>query len=234
VAASLLTGTRAVFFDAVGTVLFPSPPATAVYARLARRYGAVIPEEVIRERFRTAFRGEEVIDQEACWVTSEDREVARWRRIVANTLTEIPDTTALFPKLFQHFSKPEAWVVGRDVGRVMTVLSGRGMTLGMGSNYDSRLTTVVAGHPELAPLRDRVVISAAVGVRKPGAGFFREVRRVAGCEPGQILFVGDDVVNDYEGALAAGFRTILLDLGNRHEDVPHRISALAELTSHVE
>ena len=34
--------------------------------------------------------------------------------------------------------------------------------------------------------------------------FFREVIRVADCEPGEILFVGDDVENDYEGARRAG------------------------------
>jgi putative hydrolase of the HAD superfamily len=68
-----------------------------------------------------------------------------------------------------------------------------------------------------------------VGVRKPGAGFFREAGRVANCDVSQVLFVGDDYGNDYEGATAAGMPAVLLDPYGRYPAVPHRITRLAEL-----
>src|SRR5437660_2707613 len=47
---------RAVFFDAVGTLLHPEPPAGAVYAVLGRRFGSRLDPGAVAGRFRTAFR----------------------------------------------------------------------------------------------------------------------------------------------------------------------------------
>lgn len=227
--AAWLAGVRAALFDAVGTLIFPWPSAPVVYAGVALRHGFDLDPAVIRERFLAAFRAEEAIDRAAGWVTSEEREVARWRRIVANTLTEVPDAEACFRELFDHFADPAAWAVTPDAAAVFTALRDRGLALGLASNYDARLRPVVDGHPELAPLRDRVVISAAVGYRKPAAEFFREAVRVAGCEPGEVLLVGDDLENDYEGATAAGLKAVLLDERGHHTHVDRRIRSLAEL-----
>ena len=89
---------------------------------------------------------------------------------------------------------------------------------------------MVAGLPQLARLADRLVISADVGFRKPAPEFFREVIRAAGFEPRAILFVGDDVENDYHGARAAGLGAVLLD-PRSEANVERRIASLSELVS---
>jgi putative hydrolase of the HAD superfamily len=217
-----------VFFDAVGTLLFPDPGALAVYAEVARKLGLDLTPADVRARFVEAYRAHELIDRESGWVTSEEREHDRWRSIVATTLRDLSDPEACFPELFEHFAKPASWRLGRDVAAVIAALSRRGFVLGLGSNYDSRLWSVLDGFPELAPLRERTVISAAVGFRKPSEKFFREMVRVAGCEPGQILFVGDDPGNDYIGATEAGLNAVLLDPDGRSA-LQNRITHLAEL-----
>jgi putative hydrolase of the HAD superfamily len=222
-------GIRAVFFDAVGTLLFPEPPAPVVYGEAARRQGLAIPPEVIRRRFVAAFRAEEDADRAAGWVTSEEREVARWRRIVAESLLGVADPEACFRELFDHFAKPAAWSVNSDAAAVFAALGQGGLLLGLASNYDARLWSVLEGNPELAPLLDRVVISAMVGHRKPSQIFFDGVARVAECELAEVLIVGDDFENDYEGATAAGMNAVLLDQDGRHHDIPQRIKTLAEL-----
>src|SRR5262249_31835421 len=116
-----------------------------------------------------------------------------------------------------------------DAAAVFTDLQNRGLVLGMGSNYDARLWSVVNGHSVLAPLRDRVVVSAAMGYRKPAREFFAEVARVAGCEPAEVLFVGDDRGNDYDGATAAGMKAVFLDPKGREPDIPRRITRLMDL-----
>lgn len=224
-------GVRAVCFDAVGTLLFPDPSATVIYAEAALRHGLHISEEAVRDRFLAAYRREEDADAAALWATSEDREHDRWRAIVADTLFGVADLDACFAHLFERFAQPGAWRVAPDAAELLVALDARGLVLGMGSNYDARLLSVLTGFPELAPLRDRVVVSATVGVRKPHTDFFREVCRVAGCEPGEVLFVGDDVANDYAGATAAGLHALLLDPRAKHPDVPHRITRLAALLS---
>lgn len=222
-------GVRAVFFDAVGTLLFPDPSAPVVYAETARRHGLPLSPAEVRDRFVAAYRAEEEADAATGWVTGEARERDRWRRIVTETLAGVTDPDACYRHLFDHFARPEAWTLTPDAPEVLTALHHRGLVLGLGSNYDERLWSVLAGFPELAPLRDRVLISAAVGVRKPGAGFFREAARAANCDVSEVLFVGDDLGNDYEGATAAGMPAVLLDPHGKCPDVPHRIIALVNI-----
>jgi putative hydrolase of the HAD superfamily len=200
-----------------------------VYAGVALRHGLDLSPAVVRDRFLAAFRAEEEADRAAGWVTSEARELARWWRIVTYTLSGVSDPKACFHELFQHFSKPAAWGKNTDAEAVFARLREQGLVLGIASNYDARLRSVVAGHDAMAPLADRQVISAAVGHRKPSRRFFDEVARVAGCEPSEILLVGDDLENDYEGATAAGMQAVLLDPDGRHPAIERRISALREL-----
>ncbi len=228
-AASLPPNTRAVFFDAVGTLLFPNPSALVVYANVARAMGLELAPEEVRTRFLTAYRNQEAADRLAGWVTSEERERDRWRVIVCETLHGISDPDACFSELYEHFSKPAAWQVCPHAESVLSRLSERGLIVGMGSNYDARLWSVLDGFPELAPLRARTVVSASVGFRKPAGEFFREVVCVAGCEPGQVAFVGDDIDNDYHGALAAGLNAVLLDPRGAYPSVKRAVGDLRQL-----
>jgi putative hydrolase of the HAD superfamily len=221
--------TRAVFFDAVGTLLFPEPSAPTIYAEVARRAGLELTPSEVKSRFLAAYRAEEAADRLAGWVTSEAREETRWRRIVGDALRGVPDADACFRELYNHFSKSAAWRVNPHAEFLFAKLRDRELLLGLGSNYDARLWSVVAGFAELAPLRDRVVVSAAVGFRKPAQEFFREVVRVAGCEPRQVLFVGDDFENDYAGATAAGLAAVLLDPHGAHPQVKRAVGDLRQL-----
>jgi putative hydrolase of the HAD superfamily len=205
-----LAGVRAVFFDAVGTLIAPDPPAPEVYAAVGRRHGSRLDVATVAERFRAAFRREEERDRAAGWRTDDAREEQRWRSIVAAVLDDVADPEACFRELWDHFARPSAWACLAGGGQVLAELARRGRTLGLASNYDRRLRPVAAGLPELAPIR-HLVISAEVGWRKPALAFFDAVVRAADCEPGEVLLVGDDFENDCEGATAAGLRAVLLD-----------------------
>jgi putative hydrolase of the HAD superfamily len=219
-------GIRAAFFDAVGTLIFPSPPAHEVYAAVAARQGATLDPLVVREQFVAAYKQEEAADRTSGWRTSEERERTRWRTIVTSALAELPDPEGGFLDLFEHFAQPASWQVNPDAAAVLDAFTHRGLILGMGTNYDSRVERVVAGLPDLVPVAGRLVISAAVGFRKPAVEFFQKVIRAAGCAPHEILFVGDDPENDFDGARAAGLHAILLDPKNPGSG---RIASLLEL-----
>ncbi len=218
---------QAVFFDAVGTVIFPAVPAAQVYAAAAVRHGLVADPAIVGPRLWAQFRVEESQDRELNWGTSEARERARWQNIVYAAVDGATDD--LFDELYQHFAKPSAWTVPPVAADCIARLVASGVRVGMGSNYDSRLTSVVSGTPALQPLAERLVISSLVGTRKPGGAFFAEVVRVAGCDPSQITFVGDDVENDFEGATAAGLRAVLLDERGKHEHITPRVRSLGFL-----
>ena len=132
--------------------------------------------ETITARFRSAFRRQEAIDHLAGWRTDEDREYARWREIVAETLADVTDAEACFRELHAYFARPDAWRVQAEAGPVIRTLAERGWRIGMASNFDARLRGVAAGLPELAPVRT-IVISSEVGFRKPAEAFFTEIGR---------------------------------------------------------
>lgn len=222
----LFTGVRAVAFDAVGTLITPDPPVQAAYQAVGERYGSRLNIDIVRSRFRNAFRAEEDRDRAAGWRTDSAREIERWQRIVAAVLDDVTDPEACFRELWDHFSQPAAWRCLPDAEPVLTELSRRGLAVGLASNFDSRLRTVVAGLPELAAIGP-IVVSAEVGWRKPAAEFFTTVVRAFGCAAGEVLLVGDDIENDYTGATAAGLRAVLLDRAGRPGVVT--ITGLAEL-----
>jgi len=197
------------FFDAVGTLLHPEPPAAAVYAAVGRRLGSQLDEAVVRIRFRAAFHRQEEADRAGNLHTDETRERARWHAIVREVLDDVKDIEACFQELHAHFARPDAWRIERQVAEVLATLAVRGHVLGIASNFDRRLRGLVKNMPAFEPVR-HLVISSEIGWRKPARDFFAALCQQADSPPEQILYVGDDFVNDYEGARAAGLHAILL------------------------
>jgi len=74
-----------------------------------------------------------------------------------------------------------------------------------------------------------VVTSVKVGRRKPHSEIYKEAVRLSGVSPGQIVFVGDDYVNDYIAPCNIGMKAIYYDKNNRHTDAKLRIVRFPEL-----
>jgi len=222
---------RAIFFDAVGTLLHPDPPAGVAYAAVGRRFGTRHAAEDIRRRFTESFARQEALDTAAGHVTSPAREAARWRAIVGEVLDDVPDAVGCFAALWDHFARPSSWRLEPDAGSALAALDRAGYVLGLASNFDGRLHAVRAGFPELAVLR-HVVVSAEVGHRKPSPYFFRELVRRTGFAPGEILLVGDDPYNDVAGARDAGLVPLPFDPAGtgdalaRLADLPRRLGVV--------
>ena len=223
-----LDGIAAVVFDAVGTLVYPQPAAAAVYAQVGRRHGSRHTIEQIGTRFAAAFQHEELSDRQESFRTSEARERLRWQRIVSQVLDDVSNPEACFQELFDHFSRPDAWRANEDVVTLES-LAARGLVIAIASNYDRRLHAVVAGMPALRPV-SHLIISSEVGWRKPASQFFAAVSQRCQVPPGQIAFIGDDLVNDYQAAEAAGMRAVLLSNDCKAADQERlQIGRLSEL-----
>lgn len=221
----------AVFFDAVGTLLRPQPSVQEVYGRAGRRCGARLGEAEIGRRFAAAFQRQEAVDRELGYRSSERRERQRWEAIVAEVFRDQPHPSALLAELWDHFARPDAWACLPDVAACLRELQLLGIPLGIASNFDGRLRAVVAGQPALAAC-GRLAISAEIGWRKPAPAFFEALCELVRLPAEEILLVGDDWHNDYEGGRQAGLQVLLLDRNARLGEAG-RLTGLDELPSRL-
>jgi putative hydrolase of the HAD superfamily len=205
---------RGIIFDAVGTILRPAPPFPVIYQTAARRLGIELEQSAIFAKFVTAFGASDEYDRDVLKYTdSEQRERDRWHDIVASVFAEHLSgiaLEALFEELFSHYGKPASWQLFDDVAACWNDLHKRGYRVGIGSNYDSRLENVVAGRPPLNE-NEGLFISSLVGYRKPAHEFYDAIAAEWKLRPDELLMVGDDLLNDYHGARAAGWHAMFLD-----------------------
>jgi putative hydrolase of the HAD superfamily len=220
------SGIRALAFDAVGTLIHPEPPAAVVYTEAGRRFGSSLTLAAVTERFAIGFRRQEEIDRIAGFRTDQPRELARWRAVVAEVLDDVADPERCFNYLYEHFARPSSWRTTKDSESTIASLATRGYRIGIASNFDERLAAVLApGELSRWPL----VISAAVGWRKPAVAFFTSVCRALRAESRAVLYVGNEAETDYFGARAAGLSTVLFDPDGRAPDTVARVASLGEL-----
>ncbi len=196
---------RAVFFDAVGTILHPAPGVAQAYWETGKRFGSRLSLQDVASRIKTAFANQEDRFAREGHRTNEFSEEVRWRGVVSECLPDVSDPQGCFRSLHQHFADPANWVLSPGLERVLEDLDRLGLVLGVASNFDSRLRAVRAGFPCLNRIR-HWVISSEVGWRKPAGRFYDHLVRESGLPAHMILLVGDDPVNDLEAPVRAGLQ----------------------------
>jgi putative hydrolase of the HAD superfamily len=137
---------------------------------------------------------------------------------------------AYFDAVYRHFEDAAVWEVYPDVLPALTGVRALGCSLGVLSNFDSRVVTILEGLG-LASWFDSVTLSSQIGVTKPDRAIFTRALARHGADPAEAIHVGDSPVEDAEGARAAGLQAVLIDRAGRHADRPGvtRIDALTAL-----
>jgi beta-phosphoglucomutase len=120
-----------------------------------------------------------------------------------------------------------------DALPALEALRSLGLGLGVLSNFGPHLREVL-DNLGLLPFFDFVVVSAEVGLAKPDPRIFDRVVEEAGVPRKRILYVGDHVGDDVEGARGAGLDAVLIDRGDRHRQaLCPRIDSLERLARYV-
>ena len=105
------------------------------------------------------------------------------------------------------------------------------MPMAVLSNFPTYLHDVLK-HFDLARFFDFVIISAEVGMAKPDPRIFDLVAEEADVPRQRLLYVGDHVGDDIEGARGAGLDAVLIDRRNHQPEAPcPRISSLLAHTA---
>jgi putative hydrolase of the HAD superfamily len=210
--------TKAVFFDALGTLVELEPP----WVHLAAELGIEPDETVV-----AALRAEMTYYREHSHEASNARRLAELRAACAELLTRelgraVSVETLMASIRFRAYP---------DAAPALAHLRKRGLVLLCVSNWDIALPEVLE-RVGLAGALEGVVTSAAVGARKPDPAIFAAALELAGCEPGEALHVGDTPAEDVDGARAAGIPAVLLNRDGADRDAGE-IASLSEIDQHL-
>ena len=193
--------------DAFGTLVALEPPAPRLRSELRRTIGL----ELSAEAAETAFRAEIAFYLEHHLEGADERSLDDLRDRCAGVIAEaLALERRALPGVREAMLASLRFSAHPDAAPALRALRARGLRLVVASNWDCSLPQVLedAG---LAPLVDDVVSSATVGAAKPDPAVFGAALAAAGAGPVDAVHVGDSLVNDVEGARAAGVRGVLLD-----------------------
>ena len=203
--------TRAVFFDAAGTLFRLTRSVGWHYRDVALRHAADLGEDDLNRAFRRAWRDARAPHETEGARPDDDR--GWWRALVGHVLDECGgapglDRDAYFSDLWSEFTKPDVWELFPETIEVLTALKDRAR-LGVISNFDSRLRAILS-HLEVAGFFDDIVISSEVGADKPSEKIFSVALKRAGVAASEALHIGDEPEADWIGAERAGLRAFRL------------------------
>jgi len=204
---------RAIFFDAADTLFYIRRGLGHTYAEVAAKYGASPDPGEIKKAFSRAFKSAPPLAFGN--VSNEERkrlEKEWWRSVVEEVYSEIgmfDEFDAHFDELFEVF-RGGAWTLFPETTEVLSSLRSKGYSLGIISNFDSRVYDVMR-MLGIYDFFDTFVISSEAGHAKPSHSIFSIALERAGRESHEAIHIGDDLCNDFHGARALGIRALLLD-----------------------
>lgn len=212
---------KVIFLDAVGTLFGVRGSVGEIYSEIAQKFGVSCDAAAVNRAFFAAFKAAspmafpdseptDVPHQEYLWWEA----IARQTFDSAGVLGQFTDFEEFFAQLYAHFATAAPWEIYPDTVASLERWRGRGIELGVLSNFDSRLYPVLEVL-ELADFFRSVTISTEVGAPKPDPLIFATALQKHRCAPEDAWHVGDSYQEDYEGATAAGLKGIWLNRQGR-------------------
>ena len=213
---------RAVFLDAGDTLFTERVSRSAIYAEIASGFGGSCDEEEMRSAMDAVFRDlpnsvEGHFRYSLPWFRAFNE------RVLDSCGVQAARFAAAHTALAERFEDPATYSVFDEVPEVLVELAGRGVQVGVVSNWSEHLPELLQGLG-LAETLDFVVTSADLRAEKPDRAIFERALFRAGAAAEESVHVGDHLERDVRGALNAGMRAILVDrdngAGGDHEGVP--------------
>lgn len=206
---------KVIFLDAVGTLFGVKGSVGDVYADIAAQFGVTVAADNLNKAFFQSFKvASAPIFPDSKPEEIPAREFEWWSAIAQNTFqqagvfNQFSDFSAFFNQLYAHFATAEPWFIYPDVQPALQHWQQLGIELGVLSNFDSRLYSVLPAL-DLANFAS-ITISTEVGAAKPDPQIFAAALDKHNCPAQSAWHIGDSWQEDYQGANAAGLRAIWL------------------------
>ncbi|MGB3693105.1 MAG: HAD-IA family hydrolase [Spirulinaceae cyanobacterium] len=207
---------KVIFLDAVGTLFGVQGSVGEIYRQIALDFGVDAPAEALNKAFFQSFKASQSLEfPEAKAPEIFELEFQWWQAIAQETFTivgvaeQFGNFTAFFADLYAHFATAEPWYVYPDVLPALKQWQQKEITLGIISNFDSRLYGVLKAL-DLHDFFTSITISSQARAAKPRSEIFQAALAQHNCQATEVLHIGDSLKEDYYGAKAAGIRPFLL------------------------
>jgi putative hydrolase of the HAD superfamily len=208
---------KVIFFDAAGTLFHVKGSVADVYLAHAEKYGVKRTPE-LRDALKAAFARAFADAPPPAFAVNDSKEIKQcerlwWFDVVHNVWYRVgmfEEFDDYFEEVFDAFGGPAYWTPYPETLGVLKGLKEQGYELGIVSNFDSRLFTILRGLG-LAELFDTVTISSLAHAAKPAPRIFRVALNKHAMDAEDAVHVGDSRLDDVEGARKAGLRAVLLE-----------------------
>jgi putative hydrolase of the HAD superfamily len=149
-----------------------------------------------------------------------------WRSIFDELFPENPPAALHMWELFKHSYFDSLFP---DTLSILERLKARNVPMGIVSNYGEHLVYTLY-KLRICDFFDFIIVSSTVGVAKPDPRIFEMAMEKAGVPADQILYVGDNVTDDIEGANSVGIDAVLINRpGRKPSRAPMMIDSLLEI-----
>jgi putative hydrolase of the HAD superfamily len=199
-----------ILFDAAETLFTTRGTVGEIYGEVAQRYGSASTPLDIQAAFIRQFRHSGPL------TTYNEKEW--WRDVVRRVFADVgmvSNFDRFFDEVYEQFRDGRGWRLFPETMEVLEELRRLRYRLGVISNFDSRVYSVMESLKILS-FFDSITISSETGYAKPHPGIFEAAIRVAGVPANRILFIGDNLTDDVQAGAAAGLHTILVDRHGRY------------------
>lgn len=201
-----MKNTRAVFFDAGNTLIFPD--YHLIQAVLATHGVRISAEQLFQLdcELRDHYNRRAAADEEM-----NDRWDNYWETLLEHVGTPEALVDPIMIELIERNNQGQFWTnVLNGTREALTTLKESGRILGVISNSEGRIEAFIK-HVGLRPFFQFVLDSELVGVRKPDPGIFQLALQLAQVPPHQALFIGDIYTVDILGARRVGIEPVLFN-----------------------
>jgi len=190
-----------------------------------------------REVRRAEYAAKREIDRRVLGVfpdTDETRRRPYFAALLDHLAVDMDIATQLLRRFDAAHAQDNLWrVMMPSTPQVLAELHGRGLTLGVVSNADGRIASILR-HCGIEQFFDVVIDSHLVGVEKPDPRIFQLALEQARAQVECTVFVGDIYGIDVLGAERVGIRPFLLDVLGFYDDVQcEKIRHLRELLTKI-
>lgn len=227
------TKPKIIFLDAVGTIFGVSGSVGEQYAKIAANFNVNLDPELVNRAFYQSFQSAPKIAFPD--LPQSDIPIAEymwWRLLAEKTfgqtgdLSKFADFDVFFRSLYSYFATAEPWFVYPETRSALDKWQQQGITLGLLSNFDSRIYPVVTSLG-LEHYFTSITISTEIGAAKPDRLIFESALAKHQLErsPELAWHIGDSFKEDYQGASAVGITAFWLNRDRTPTTNPEKLAA---------